>query len=118
MSGEKAAGALILVLHDVEETRDGIEKLLQASGYRVDPARNEEEAVLRAVRRPPDLILVSLCDPETRVVAIAHRVRERSGLREEVPIIIFCVATLPEGTDMKIGINVYATRPDNFNDLR
>jgi len=61
---------------------------------------------------------VSLCGPETRVVAIAHRVRERSRLSQEVPIIIFCVATLPEGTEIEIGMNVYAIRPDNFNDLR
>jgi CheY-like chemotaxis protein len=31
-------GSLILVVEDVEETRDGIEKLLKADGYRVDPA--------------------------------------------------------------------------------
>ena len=42
-----------------EETRDGIEKLFTADGYRVDPARNDD-AVDRARRQRPDLILVSL----------------------------------------------------------
>jgi CheY-like chemotaxis protein len=43
-------GMLILVVEDVEETRDGIEKLLEADGYRVDPAREEEDAIARATR--------------------------------------------------------------------
>ncbi|MGH8832518.1 MAG: hypothetical protein ACREXV_15740, partial [Polaromonas sp.] len=55
-----ASGALILVVQDVEETRDGIEALLLADGYRVDTARDEKDAVMRAQRRYPDLILVNL----------------------------------------------------------
>jgi CheY-like chemotaxis protein len=46
----KHPGPLILVVEDVEETRDGIEKLLAADGYRVDPARQEEDAVTTAMR--------------------------------------------------------------------
>ena len=37
---------VILVVEDVEETRDGIERLLSAHDYRVNKARNEKEAVL------------------------------------------------------------------------
>src|SRR5438552_17382969 len=47
---------LILVVEDVEETRDGIEKLLERDGHRVDSAREEEDAVVTAARKPPDLI--------------------------------------------------------------
>jgi hypothetical protein len=46
----KHPGPLILMVEDVEETRVGIEKLLAADGYRVDPARQEEDAVTRAMR--------------------------------------------------------------------
>jgi CheY-like chemotaxis protein len=118
MFGKEETGALILVVHDVEETRDGIDKLLQSSGYRVDAARDEQEAVQRALGRPPDLILVSLCGPETHVSAIAHRVRERSGLSEKIPVVLFGVGTLAEGTELQIATNVYVTQPDNFDDLR
>jgi len=37
---EKFIAPLILVMEDVHETRDGIEKLLTADGYRVAPARD------------------------------------------------------------------------------
>jgi len=36
---------MILVVHDVEETRNGIEMLLQAVGHQVETARNETEAI-------------------------------------------------------------------------
>ena len=46
-------GPLILVVQDVEETRDGLEKLLKTDGYRVDAARVKDDAVVRAQRQPP-----------------------------------------------------------------
>jgi DNA-binding response OmpR family regulator len=110
-------GALILVVEDVEETRDGIEKLLKADGYRVDPARGEEDAVVRARRESPNLILVSL-GPQVDILATVRRIRERAELSDEIPVVIFCVETIPEGAEVKIGTNVYVTRPDSFDQLR
>ena len=49
---------LILVVEDIEETRDGIEKLLKAEGYRVLPARSPEDAIQRVKHQLPDLLLV------------------------------------------------------------
>ena len=111
-------GTLILVVEDVEETRDGIEKLLETDGYRVDPAREEEDAVARAARKPPDLILVSLGGSVAHVIATARRIRDRAGLSEQVPIVIFCIESVGEGEEVGIGNNVYLTRPDHFNQLR
>jgi hypothetical protein len=37
----KQPGPLILVVENVEEIRDGIEKRLAADGYRVEPARQQ-----------------------------------------------------------------------------
>jgi CheY-like chemotaxis protein len=109
---------LILVVEDVEETRDGIEKLLRADGYRVDSARDEEDAVVRAGRAHPHLILVSLGGLAFEVIATAARIRERARLRPGVPIVIFCVSTVPEGSEVEIEGNVHLTRPDNFDQLR
>jgi two-component system, OmpR family, response regulator PhoP len=111
-------GTPILVVEDVEETRDGIEKLLERDGYRVDSAREEEDAVVTAARKPPDLILVSLGGSLAHVIATARRVRDRAALGEQVPIVIFCVESIAEGEEVSIGNNVYLTRPDNFNQLR
>jgi CheY-like chemotaxis protein len=67
---------LILVVEAVEETRDGIEKLLKTDGYRIDPARNEQDAVANATRKPPDLLLVSLGCASAHVIEVARRIRD------------------------------------------
>jgi CheY-like chemotaxis protein len=113
-----ASGALILVVQDVEETRDGIEALLLADGYRVDTARDEKDAVMQTQRRYPDLILVNLGQVAVEVIAAARRIRARAELSEEVPVVIFCVDGVGEGDEVEIGQKVYVTRPDNFNQLR
>ena len=109
---------IILVLEDVNETRDGIEKLLKADGYRVALARDETDAIESAQRQRPDLILVSVAGLPHEVIATARRVRERSAVGEDVPVVLFCIADIAEGEEVAIGRNVYITRPDNFNQLR
>jgi CheY-like chemotaxis protein len=112
------ARSLILVAEDVEETRDGIEELLRVDGYRVDPARDEKDAILRATRETPDLILVSLRGTYVDVIAAARRIREAAELSEEIPVVVFCVDAVAEGAEVDVGRNVYVTRPDNFDQLR
>jgi DNA-binding response OmpR family regulator len=114
----KHPGPLILVVEDVEETRDGIEKLLVADGYRVEPARGEEDAVARATRKAPDLLLLSPGGAPAHVIPIARRVRDRAALSDQVPIVIFDDDSIAEGEELNIGDQVYLTRPDNFNQLR
>jgi CheY-like chemotaxis protein len=111
--------SIILVVEDVEETRDGIEKLLEADGYRVHSARNEEDAIGSAQREHPNLILMASSGPPVvDVAAIADRIRGGAGLREDVPVVIFCIPTLAEGAELAVGRNIYVTRPDNFDQLR
>ena len=109
---------IILVLEDVNETRDGIEKLLTADGYRVALARDETDAIESAQRQRPDLILVSVAGLPHEVIATARRVRERSAVGEDVPVVLFCIEDIAEGEEVAIGRNVFITRPDNFNQLR
>jgi|SRR5712692_274814 len=108
----------ILVVEDVAETRDGIEKLLTADGYRVAVARDERDAIESARRKRPDLILVSLAGSPGEVIATARRIRENANVGNLVPVVIFCIASIGEGDDLAIGENVHISRPDNFNQLR
>jgi DNA-binding response OmpR family regulator len=114
----KDRGQLILLLEKEHETRDGIEKLLRADGYRVDAARDEEDAVTRALRARPDLILASLCGSLDDALAEASSIRQRAELQESIPVVIFSVQTVAEGAVERIEGNFYLTRPDNFDQLR
>ena len=109
---------IILVVEDIHETRDGIEKLLKADGYRVAVARDEVDAIESARRQPPDLILVSLAGLPREVIVTARRIRERAEVGERVPVVAFCIEEIGEGDEVAIGENVHVTRPDNFNQLR
>jgi CheY-like chemotaxis protein len=118
MPKDNKEALLILVVENEQETRDGIEELLKADGYRVDPARNEGDAVAKAMRASPDLILISLGDSPDDAIAEASSIRERAGLRQNIPAVIFSVQTVAEGAEKKIEGNIYLTRPDNFDQLR
>ena len=118
MNRQAETSPIILVVEDVAETRDGIEKLLMADGYRVSVARDEPDAIESARRNRPDLILVSLAGLPREVSATARRIRERARIRDDVPVVIFCDEEIDEGDEVEIGQNVYVTRPDNFNQLR
>jgi CheY-like chemotaxis protein len=109
---------VILVVEDVAETRDGIERLLSADGYRVEVARDQLDGIVSARRRRPDLILVSLAGSPLEVIATARAIREEAELDENVPIVLFCVEDIGEGDEVAVGRNVHVTRPDNFNQLR
>ena len=109
---------VILVVEDVHETRDGIETLLMADGYRVAPARDERDARERAQLTRPDLILVSLAGSAPDLVLRACNIRGRAGVGESVPVVVFSIDGIAEGEEVEIGENVYLTRPDNFNQLR
>jgi two-component system cell cycle response regulator DivK len=118
MSIESQRRQVILVLDDIEETRDLIKKMLRANGCCVDLARDEEDAISRARSQSPDLMLMSLGLDLEQLLATAHRIRQKAAFSQDVAIIIFCVPTIPEGAEIEIKQNVYVTRPDNFNQLR
>jgi CheY-like chemotaxis protein len=117
-NNENDTSPMILVVEDVHETRDGIEKLLKADGYCVSVARDERDAIESAQRESPDLILVSLAGVPREVIVTARRIRERAKVLESVPVVVFCIEEIAEGDEVAIGQNVHVTRPDNFNQLR
>ncbi len=117
MKSNRERRSAILVVEEVEETRYGIERLLTASGYQVSTARDEKE--VKASLRHPDLILISSLGLDAvQVLPTARRIRERAELGEDVPVVVFSVPSLDEGTEVGAGYNVYLTRPDNFDQLR
>ena len=118
MNNESHSRPIILVVEDIDETRDGIEKLLLSDGYIVTLGRDEKDAIESARRQLPNLILVSLAGLPHEVVRAARHIRELAAIGESVPVVVFCIAEIDEGDEVEIGNNVYITRPDNFDQLR
>ena len=118
MDNEIGLNPIILVVEDVHETRDGIEKLLKVDGYRVVLARDELDGIERARRQCPDLILVSVAGTPSEVLICGQRIRESAAGGKEVPIVVFGFDEIAAGAEVAIGKNVHITHPDNFDQLR
>ena len=118
ITGGNESQPIILVVEDVHETRDGIETLLTADRYRVAVARDDADAIERAQRVKPHLILVGLAGSPREVIFRALSIRRRAEVGEGVPVVVFCIEGIEEGDEVAIGKNVHLTRPDNFNQLR
>src|SRR4026209_361165 len=82
MNNQSDTSSIILVVEDVNETRDGIEKLLKADGYRVTLARDEKDAIESAKRQRPNLILVSVAGLPHEGVSAARHIRELAAVGE------------------------------------
>jgi CheY-like chemotaxis protein len=114
---EELRADLILVVEDVRETSDGIERLLKADGYRVALARDELDAIENAKLRRPDLILMSWTGLSGEVLGTVSRIRERAAVGDQIPV-VFWVEDIDEGEEVALKGNVHLTRPDSFNQLR
>jgi CheY-like chemotaxis protein len=118
MQGEDERRQAILVLHDDDETLCLMGKMLGGEGCHITMARNEEDAVARACSDPPDLILMSLGLDLMEHLLTAQQIRKRIDFGGNVAIVLFCVSTIPEGAEVEVDGNIYAIRPDNFDQLR
>ena len=89
----------ILVVEDVQETRNAIKALLESSGYDVVQACNEDDAVERLALTRPNLILISLGGPADQLLDTARSIRARAGFGQQIPYVIFYIHTVPEGSE-------------------
>jgi CheY-like chemotaxis protein len=114
---QELKAALILVVEDVHEISDGIERLLKTDGYRVALARDELHAIESLQLTRPDLILMSWTGVSGEVLATVCRIRERAAVGDQIPV-VFWVEDIDEGEEVAVGGNVHLMRPDSFNQLR
>ena len=118
MSIDRDGARMILVVEEVEETRNGIERLLRRDGYRVRAVRDPSDAVETAQREAPDLILARLDGSAEHVIDTATSIRVSAGLSNAVQVVAFCATCVPEGVEERVGDNVYVISPENFDQLR
>lgn len=104
--------ASILIVDDFDDTRLLLRTWLEKKGYLVIEAENGKEAVVKAERRRPDLIIMDVEMPELDGLSATRQIRalENSG---RVPI----VAVSAYGADqfradaLKAGCNEYVSTP-------
>ena len=108
----------ILVVDDHEDNVELLRARLESRGYRVDDARDGQEALDRVQEGPPDLILLDVMMPRIDGFEVVRRIKSASDL----PFIPIILQTALDSTEHKVegldaGADDYITKPINFAEL-
>ncbi len=105
----------ILVVDDEEQIRRALTSILKSRGYVLDLAATGQEALLHAIDRPPDLVVLDLALPDMSGIEVCRELRTWMS----APILILSVRSneadkiqaLDEGADD------YLTKPFSAGEL-
>jgi DNA-binding response OmpR family regulator len=105
----------------VDDERDLIEMVtfrLEAAGYQVIKAFDGQEALNKAKKEKPDLIILDLMLPKMDGCKVCGLLKSDARYNK-IPIIIFTARAQEsdQKTDMEIGANAYITKPFDSNIL-
>ena len=111
MKGE-SEGPTVMVVDDYDDTRWLMRCWLERKGYRVVEAGDGAEAVDKAVRDPPDLILMDIEMPRLDGLSATRRLRDQGGFGS-VPIIAISAYGAEEfrQTALDAGYDDYVVSP-------
>ncbi|HYO62260.1 MAG TPA: response regulator [Pyrinomonadaceae bacterium] len=118
MLEEEVGLKTVMVVEDFEDNRFMMRRLLEMSGYRVVEAVNGEEAVEKARKELPDLILMDLSLPLLDGLAATRRIREHQELKR-VPVVAVSAHDTADfhAEAIAAGCNEYVTKPIDFDQL-
>jgi signal transduction histidine kinase/CheY-like chemotaxis protein len=105
----------VLVIDDEADVRMLVEAVLRESGQVVTSAENGEEALVLAVREPPDLILLDKLMPVMDGTAFAKAYR--AAVAHPAPIVAFCASRDAETWATSIGAVAHIGKPFDLSDL-
>jgi len=85
--GRQQAGPLVLVVDDEPEIRQLVRKMLEAKGYAIEVAEDGEEAIEKAERLVPDLVLLDAMLPKLHGFDACRKIKASPRTRA-VPVIM------------------------------
>ena len=108
-------GPRVLIVDDEIQIRRFLRISLEANGYSVEEAERGQDAILKAARLHPDLIILDLGLPDMDGLDVIKRLREWS----RVPVIILSVrdADRDKVALLDAGADDYLTKPFSVDEL-
>ena len=106
----------ILLVDDEESVQKLLGYPLERDGYRVLPARDGEEALIRFERERVDLVVLDLMLPQLDGLEVCRRLRAQSS----VPIIMLTARgdELDKVLGLELGADDYITKPFSIREFR
>ena len=116
--GQQPNRPIILLAEDNELNITTLADYLLVKGYQVIVARNGAEAIARAIKLPPDLILMDIQMPGMDGLEATRRIRADSELANS-PIIALTALAMPGDRErcLEAGANDYLSKPVSLKGL-
>jgi two-component system response regulator VicR len=110
----------VLVAEDDPDVSDLVRHVLEADGYRVDIARDGEEALARFEARRPDLVVLDVMMPRLTGFEVLSRLRDLEAEGTPVPVLILSARVSEEDIvkGFRLGVSDYVTKPFMIGELR
>jgi DNA-binding response OmpR family regulator len=108
----------ILIVDDDPEIVELLRLALTAAGYSVRGAANGQEALRKAFRAPPDLVVLDLVLPGMNGFSVCEQLR-RNTATASVPILMITVLTgeFPRLVGAEAGADAYLNKPFRMEEL-
>lgn len=106
----------ILIVEDEDDLRNGLRLNLSREGYKVLESSDGADAMKRALRENPHLILLDVMLPKKSGLDVCRELRQR-GI--EVPIIMLTAKTeeIDRVVGLEIGADDYVTKPFSLREV-
>jgi two-component system KDP operon response regulator KdpE len=115
VSGDRAAGPLVLLIEDEPQMRRFLRTALSANDYRLVEAPTAREGLAQAAGRSPDVVLLDLGLPDRDGLDVARELRGWSA----VPIIVLSARGREQDkvAALDLGADDYLTKPFGVDEL-
>jgi CheY-like chemotaxis protein len=103
---------LVLLVEDDPQAREGYAEFLEIGGFRVNQADSAEQALAKALERPPDAVVTDIALPGRDGFALAAALRGQPRTHE-IPIVAITAYWATDATDRarRSGITAILSKP-------
>lgn len=108
--GGGSTGQLVLVVDDVEDTRELYARALRAAGFRAIEARDGREAIETAVAAQPDVVVMDYAMPRMDGAEAARRLAD-DPRTQRIPVIIISAYADELPRDVRLGCAAFLPKP-------
>ena len=116
---ENNMGSLVLIVDDESSGRETLQSVLEGEGYELEMAENGLQAIEKAKRLLPDVILLDVMMPGMTGFEVCQRIRNDPQIAE-IPIIVLTALDDRESllTALKAGADDFISKPFDRYELR